>query len=106
MMQQTASAAYLKQGRVVTKFITRTFSALACAALLAGSATILSASFSGEVVAKAPLNSGKADRLDIRPVGATCSQQAWPYYEAKCLRDNRTSLSNAKPARVVTADRN
>ena len=29
----------------------------------------------------------KADRLDFRPAGKACSQQAWPYYEPKCLRD-------------------
>ena len=57
------------------------------------------------MVASAPLHSGKGDRLDIRPIGAKCSEQAWPYFEATCLRDRRMAMGQAKPARVVTADR-
>jgi hypothetical protein len=79
-------------------------SVLALAILIAGTATILP-SLSDRVVASAPIHSGKGDRLDIRPLGAQCSEQAWPYFEANCLRDKRTSMGQAKPARIVTADR-
>ena len=82
----------------------RSFSAIALAALIAGAVTVLP-SFSGKVVASAPLHSGKGDRLDIRPLGPQCSEQAWPYFEANCLRDNRTTMGQAKPARIITADR-
>jgi hypothetical protein len=47
----------------------------------------------------------QGDRLDIRPIGAQCSEQAWPYFEAGCLRDRRAVLGKTKPARIVTADR-
>jgi hypothetical protein len=81
------------------------FSAIALAALIAGGMTVLP-NFSNEVVAKAPMHSGKGDRLDIRPLGAQCSEQAWPYFEAKCLRDTRTGMGKVKEtARIVTADR-
>jgi hypothetical protein len=79
-------------------------SAIALAALIAGTITILP-SFSDKVVASAPIHSGKGDRLDVRPLGGQCSEQAWPYFEANCLRDNRTTMGQAKPARIVTADR-
>jgi hypothetical protein len=72
--------------------------------LIAGATTILP-SFSESVVASAPLNSGKGDRLDFRPLGSQCSEKAWPYFEANCLRDNRASLGKVKSARIVTADR-
>ena len=81
------------------------FTAIALAVLIASGMTVLP-NFSNEVVAKAPMHSGKGDRLDIRPLGAQCSEQAWPYFEAKCLRDNRTGVGNVKEtARIVTADR-
>jgi hypothetical protein len=82
----------------------RSISAIALAALIAGTVTILP-NFSGKVVASAPIHGGKGDRLDIRPLGTQCSQQAWPYFEANCLRDKRTAMGQAKSARVVTADR-
>ena len=62
--------------------------------------------FSGEVVASAPIHSGKGDRLDIRAIGTQCSEQAWPYFEANCLRDKRVALGKVgRTARIVTADR-
>jgi hypothetical protein len=77
---------------------------MALAALLAGTATILT-SFSDKVVASAPMHSGKSDRLDIRPLGAQCSEQAWPYFEANCVRDKRAAMGHAKAPRIVTSDR-
>ena len=58
------------------------------------------------MVASAPIHSGKGDRLDVRPLGTQCSEQAWPYFEANCLRDHRAVMGKAKDARIVTADRN
>src|ERR1044072_6014957 len=86
------------------KKIFGSISALSVAALTVGTLTILP-TFSDKVVASAPIHSGKADRLDIRPLGTQCSEQAWPYFEANCLRDSRATLGKAKAARIVTADR-
>ena len=82
----------------------RSISAIALAALIAGAVTVLPG-FSASVVASAPIHSGKGDRLDIRPLGNQCSEKAWPYFEANCLRDGRSQMGQAKAARVVTADR-
>lgn len=82
----------------------RSIAAIALAAMLAGTVTILP-SFSDRVVASAPIHAGKGDRLDIGPRGVNCSDNAWPYFEAKCLRDGRNSLGKAKAVRIVTVDR-
>jgi hypothetical protein len=81
----------------------RSGSAVALAALVAGAVTILSGA-SERVIASAPIHSGKGDRLDIRPLGAACSQQAWPYFETRCVRDRRMGLGRPKAARVVATD--
>lgn len=86
------------------KSITRTISAIAVAALVAFAVTILPGA-GNQVSASAPITTGKGDRLDIHAVGANCSQQAWPYYEAKCLKDARQPMSRAKTVRVVSTDR-
>ena len=39
---------------------------------------------------------------DISPT-ANCTQQAWPYYEADCLRDR--NHSQVRSVRIVTTDR-
>jgi hypothetical protein len=46
----------------------------------------------------------KGDRLDIHPIGRNCSQQAWPNFEASCLRV-AGSKTTIREARLVTADR-
>ena len=101
--EETAEAA-VQRGVPMTKTIFGSISAIAFAAAIAGGITILP-TFSNPVVASAPIHSGKGDRLDIRPIGAQCSEQAWPYFEAGCLRDRRAVLGKTKPARIVTADR-
>jgi hypothetical protein len=78
-------------------------SAIALAALFASGLMIMPSS--SEVVAKAPLHAGKGDRLDYRPLGTQCSEQAWPNFEAGCMRDLRAANGKAKQARIVTADR-
>ena len=82
----------------------RSMSVVALAALVAGAVTILPGT-SDKVVASAPVHAGKGDRIDFRPLGIDCSEQAWPYFEAGCMRDRRMALGRAKPARIVTADR-
>lgn len=46
-----------------------------------------------------------ADQVEVSApiIGVQCSQQAWPYYAAHCLRDRRQS--EARPARIVTTER-
>jgi len=82
----------------------RSIAAVALAALLASAATILPG-VSDRVVASAPLHSGKGDRLDLRPLGTRCSEQAWPYFAANCVRDPRMARGQAKSARIVAPDR-
>ena len=86
------------------KSTSRTISAVVAAALIAGALAVIPGA-SDKVVASAPLNSGKGDRLDIRPIGPKCSEQAWPYYEASCLKDRRQAMGQAKAVRVVSADK-
>jgi len=88
----------------MTKKLFGSISAIASAALIAGAATILPG-FSDKVVASAPIIAGKGDRLDIRPRGADCSEQAWPYFEAGCLRDTRSAFGQAKAVRLIVAER-
>jgi hypothetical protein len=88
----------------MTRKFYRSISAIALAGLIAGTITVLP-SFSEKVVASAPIHSGKGDRLDYRPLGTQCSEQAWPYFEASCMRDRRAAMGQAKSARIVTADR-
>ena len=61
-------------------------------------------SLSLQVQASSPAPGAKADRADIRPLGADCSQNAWPYFEAACLKDVRYPLAQPHQARIV-ADR-
>jgi hypothetical protein len=79
-------------------------SAIVLAAMVAGAYTVLPGT-SDKVAASAPFKSGKGDRLDIRLLGIKCSEQAWPYFEARCMRDPRLARGEAKPARIVSADR-
>ena len=84
-------------------FIYKALSAIAAAAF--GAALVLALpGFSPEVEAHTPPPVVKSDRLDIQPPAApTCSQQAWPYYDASCLRG--TTNGQPRPVRVVTTDR-
>ena len=78
-------------------------SAAAVAAFIAAGLTVLPG-FAPQVEAGVPQALAKGDRLDIRPIGPDCSRQAWPDFEASCLR----AVGTRKPvreARRVTADR-
>ncbi len=81
----------------------KALSAIAVAAFIAAALTVLPG-FAPQVEASTPQPLAKADRLDIHAVGKDCSQQAWPNFEASCLRSagNKTVV---KEARLVTADR-
>ena len=88
------------QGTVMIK----AFSAIAIAAFVAAALTVLPG-FAPQVEASVPQALAKADRLDIRPIGRDCSQQAWPNFEASCLRVAGTKTMAIREARLVTADR-
>jgi hypothetical protein len=81
----------------------KTLSAVAVAAVFAAALTILPG-FAPQVEASVPQALAKADRLDIHPVGRDCSQQAWPNFEASCLRGAGTKAV-VRQARLVSADR-
>jgi hypothetical protein len=85
----------------------KALSAIAFAALIATALTILPG-FAPTVEASVPQALAKGDRLDIRTVGKDCSQQAWPNFEASCLRAAGTKSgpkAMIREARLVTADR-
>jgi hypothetical protein len=81
----------------------KTLSAIAIAAFAAAALTVLPG-FAPQVEASVPQALAKADRLDIRAIGTGCSQQAWPNFEASCLRAAGTK-NMIRQARLVTADR-
>jgi hypothetical protein len=87
------------QGTVMIK----TISAVAAAALVAAALSILPG-FAPKVEAGVPQVLAKADRLDIHAVGRDCSQQAWPNFEASCLR-GAGSKAVIREARLVTVQR-
>jgi hypothetical protein len=81
----------------------KAFSVIAIAAFVAAALTILPG-FAPKVEASVPLALAKGDRLDIHTVGPSCSQRAWPNFEASCLRVAGSKIV-IREARLVTADR-
>jgi hypothetical protein len=81
----------------------KALSAVAIAAFVAAALTILPG-FAPQVEASVPAPLAKADRLDIHQAGTNCSQQAWPNFEASCLRAVGSKML-VREARLVTADR-
>lgn len=82
----------------------KTISAVAAAAL--GAALIIALpGFSPQVEAGTPAPVIKADRIDSPNSGIACAQQAWPYYQADCLRDRSQMSGQGRKVRLVTADR-
>jgi len=63
----------------------KVLSAIVIATFVAAALTVLPG-FAPQVEASVPQALAKGDRLDIRTVGKDCSQQAWPNFEASCLR--------------------
>jgi hypothetical protein len=78
-------------------------SAIAVAACVAAALSILPG-FAPQVEASVPQALAKGDRLDIHLAGRNCSEQAWPNFEASCLRDAGSGIM-IRQARLVTADR-
>jgi hypothetical protein len=81
----------------------KALSAIAIAAFVAAAMTVLPG-FAPQVEASVPAPLAKGDRLDIHQVGRNCSQQAWPNFEASCLRSAGSKIL-VHEARLVTADR-
>src|SRR5689334_14748346 len=88
-----------KQGAAMTKLF-----AAGIAAVLLGGTTILVSGLSSSEARSTPIVA-KSDRLDAKPYGEACSQVAWPYYEASCLRNRVGATREAKTVRVVSTDR-
>ena len=81
----------------------KALSAIAVAASIAAALSILPG-FAPQVEASVPQALAKGDRLDIHLVGRNCSEQAWPNFEASCLRVAGSKIM-IRQARLVTADR-
>jgi hypothetical protein len=85
-------------------WIYRVLSAIAAAAV--GAALMMALpGFSHEVEAGISNPAVKTDRLDYRPTGPECTQQAWPYYRPDCLRDHTQPSGATRVVRVVSTDR-
>jgi hypothetical protein len=78
--------------------------AVIAAAIVAG-AFVATLSVSEQVEARGSVPGTKADRADTRPLARDCSQNAWPYFEAGCLRDTRNSFGQVGDVRIISADR-
>jgi len=78
-------------------------SAIAVAAFVAAALSILPG-FAPQVEASVPQALAKGDRLDIHTAGGNCSEQAWPNFEASCLRGDGSRIM-IRQARLVPADR-
>jgi hypothetical protein len=83
----------------------KVISGFVAVAMSATTALLVLPAFSPEVEARTPEAAIKGDRLDIRPIGMACAEQAWPYFEAKCLRDRTRPGGEARTVRVVSTDR-
>jgi hypothetical protein len=82
----------------------KVLSAIAAAALGAAVMMVLPG-FSPDVEAGISNPVGKIEQIDQRPLGSDCTQQAWPYYGASCLRDGSQASGQARVVRIVTTDR-
>ncbi len=78
--------------------------AIAAAAIVAG-AFVATVSLTDAVEALGSTPGAKADRADTRPLAGDCTQRAWPYFEAACLRDARNPFGQARAVRIVSTDR-
>jgi hypothetical protein len=85
--------------------IYKLLSGVAAVAMSAAVALLVLPAISPEVEARTPPRAVKGDRLDIRPIGPACKEQAWPYYDASCLRDRSKPGGQARVVRMVSTDR-
>jgi hypothetical protein len=87
----------------------KAITAIAGAAFIAALAIILPG-MAPAVSANTPPQAGvqqpavKGDRLPVHPLGESCSQRAWPYYDRSCLFEARWNGDNRK-VRIVSTDR-
>jgi len=81
----------------------KALSAIAVAAFVAAALTVLPG-FAPKVEASTPQALAKGDRLDVHAIGRNCSENAWPNFEASCLRTVGTKTV-VRQARLVTAER-
>ena len=84
--------------------------AVTAAALLAGLMAFLASAAPEAKAFSQSHNSARAthvkgDRLPTRAMGAACSGQSWPNYEAACQVDRRRPLGEAQAVRRVIAVR-
>ncbi len=82
----------------------KTVYAVAVAAI-AAACFVAFPSLSYQVEASSWALGARGDRADIRPLGTDCSQNAWPYFEAACMRDARNPLVTPRQVRIVSTDR-
>jgi hypothetical protein len=56
-----------------------------------------------------PQRGVKGDRLDIREIRPAitpaCSQEAWPHYDSRCVRDRTRPTGHPRDVRIVTIHR-
>ena len=79
------------------------YKALSAVAAAAFVAAIVVAIPSPEVEARTP-TPAQIDRPDVQPAAPDCTEQAWPYYDASCLRSDRPN-TQPRTVRIVTTDR-
>ncbi len=82
----------------------KTVYAIAVAAI-AAACFVAFPSLSFQVEASSSALGAKGDRADVRPLGTDCGQNAWPYFDAACVRDARNPLVTPHDVRFVFADR-
>lgn len=75
------------------------------AAAIVSAAFIAFLSLSMNLEANAHVAGAKGDRADIRPLATNCSQHAWPYFEASCLRDPSKPFGKTGQVRLISTDR-
>lgn len=79
----------------------KALAAVAAAAIVAAGLTLLPA-LAPKVEASVPQALAKGDRLDIH---RGCAEQAWPNFDASCLRSSAGKNGTVQQARVVSVDR-
>jgi len=81
----------------------KSITALAILGLL-GVAVVALPGFAPQVKARETSTLAKTDRLVLRPIARSCSQQVWPNFDASCLRSGESGVA-IREARLVTARR-
>jgi hypothetical protein len=75
------------------------------AAAIVSTAFLAFLSLSMNLEANAHVPGAKGDRADMRPLATNCSQHAWPYFEASCLRDPSKPFGQTRQVRLISTDR-